>query len=184
MLTASRQYGNLRPSNTRWSDKLQSGLQRFMARVIPEPNSGCWLWAGSIKPLGYGSWGHGGRMYQAHRFAYEAMVGPIPEGMHIDHLCRVRCCVNPKHLEPVTPRENVRRAMAACRGSSASNSHCRYGHELSAANTYIRPTGARTCRICNAAARLKHRRTKATYAAEQAIRSARWSAKNRAAVTR
>src|SRR6516164_7314046 len=73
---------------------------------IPEPNSGCWLWFGVQTKDGYGRWGGGANRKLAHRISYERAKGPVPIGMQIDHLCRVRCCVNPDHLEVVTPLEN------------------------------------------------------------------------------
>lgn len=90
-----------------------SAVDRFMSHVSPEPNSGCWLWTASGGSGGYGSFsiGRARANLMAHRVSYEMFRGPIPEGLHIDHLCRVRCCVNPAHLEPVTPRENVNRGI-------------------------------------------------------------------------
>lgn len=87
--------------------------QRLMEKVHFEPNSGCWLWAGADNASGYGKLaiGHSARVY-AHRASYELAKGPIPDGMHLDHLCRVTCCINPDHLEPVTNRENARRGQA------------------------------------------------------------------------
>jgi hypothetical protein len=82
----------------------------------------------------------------AHRFVYEALVGPIPEGMELDHLCRHRNCVNYEHLEPVTRGENVRRT-AICE-ERRSRAHCPAGHPYSAENTYINPHGHRICRAC------------------------------------
>lgn len=83
-------------------------LDRFMEKVSPEPNSGCWLWLGSEWGKGYGSFViERGKGCQAHRAAYELFVGPIPEGLQLDHKCRVHICVNPDHLEPVTQRENT-----------------------------------------------------------------------------
>lgn len=77
-------------------------------------DDGCWLWTGHIdKRSGYGRFTSGGRTYYAHRLAYETWVEPIPAGLHIDHLCRVRACLNPSHLEAVTQAENNRRAWAA-----------------------------------------------------------------------
>jgi len=83
------------------------------AYFVPEPNSGCWLWIGPVAPNGYGHYrphGHGRpRMVAAHRALYELEKGAIPPGLQIDHLCRVRSCVNPAHLEAVTASENQRR---------------------------------------------------------------------------
>lgn len=88
---------------------------RFLAdpwvRIMPEPNSGCWIWLSGRNCDGYGlrSMGRLG-CPTAHRFVYECLVGPIPASLDLDHLCNVRCCVNPAHLEPVTTHENLARA--------------------------------------------------------------------------
>lgn len=93
----------------------------FLSKVSPEPNSGCWLWTGCTEEKGYAvlykdNWkGH----RPAHRFSYETFVGPIPKGLHIDHLCNIKCCVNPAHLEPVTAQENNRRAVERRRRARA-----------------------------------------------------------------
>ena len=80
---------------------------RFWSKV--KKSRGCWLWQGAINTNGYGNFHNKGRTVKAHRFAYEICVGEIPKGLTIDHLCRVRHCVNPSHLEPVTMRENFLR---------------------------------------------------------------------------
>jgi hypothetical protein len=98
---------------------------RFWAKVKkdgPVPGyapqlGGCWLWTGAKHALGYGQQRIDWRIVPAHRFSYELLVGPIPEGLQIDHLCRVPSCVRPSHLEPVTHRENGLRGIAARRGS-------------------------------------------------------------------
>lgn len=82
-------------------------IEAFASHIHFEPNSGCWLWAGADNGVGYGKF----RGKYAHRISYEMNRGPIPNGMHLDHLCRVRCCVNPSHLEPVTNAENARRGL-------------------------------------------------------------------------
>lgn len=87
--------------------------EAMWARVMPVPESGCWIWTGELNRNGYGRVWRLGRRVMAHRAMYELLVGPIPEGLVLDHLCRVRCCVNPKHLEPVTVRENTIRGEAA-----------------------------------------------------------------------
>jgi len=122
--------------------------ERFDAKVEPEPNTGCWLWSGADSGKGYGKFWDGERLTLAHRYAYERHVGPIPDGLQIDHLCRVRCCVNPDHLEAVTQQENVRRGEA---GKYLSDrSHCQRGHAYDAFNT-IRERGRRVCRSCKRA---------------------------------
>lgn len=111
----------------------------FWRHVVMGPN-GCWVWTGVMHPRGYG-WAK--RNVLAHRWIYEHMVGPIPAGLCIDHLCRNRRCQNPAHMEPVTLAENTRR------GGNAIKTHCPVGHPYSMDNTYIEPDGiARRCRAC------------------------------------
>lgn len=115
----------------------------------------CWLWMAAKSPAGYGkvSAGGGGHL-SAHRVAYELLVGPIPEGLTLDHLCRVPTCVNPAHLEPVTMRENILRGFSPM-AQQARQTHCIQGHPFDAVNTYISPQGMRKCREC---ARARDRR--------------------------
>ena len=110
----------------------------------------CWYWAGSYFPSGYGQvWSPSlKRPYQAHRWVYEELVGPIPEGLQIDHLCRVRGCVNPKHLRVVTGRENIMAPGARCLAKvNVVKTVCPKGHAYDAANTYTH-SARRQCRIC------------------------------------
>jgi hypothetical protein len=96
------------------ADEMAPGIRaRFWARVEKRPD-GCWIWTGVINHNGYGRYTYArpdGRSLasRAHRIAYELLVGPIPDGLQLDHLCRVKACVNPAHLEPVTQDENMRR---------------------------------------------------------------------------
>lgn len=134
---------------------------RFLAK-IRDSEGGCWEWTGHVKSNGYGQVRVSGRKFNAHRFAYEALRGPIPDGLVIDHLCRRRNCVNPDHLEPVTTRTNVLRGEGPA-ARNARRTHCMQGHRFDAVNTYVRPDGSRTCRSCNNA-RNRHRRQGVTRA--------------------
>ena len=121
---------------------------RFWGHATPEPNSGCWLWVGAITDNGYGSFWADGRSHRAHRFAYAQFVGPIPSGLTLDHLCRNRICVNPKHLEPVTDRENILRGVGPT-AFNAKKTRCIHGHELTPENIIVGREGQRHCRKCN-----------------------------------
>jgi hypothetical protein len=94
----------------RWSASAR--LRIFLAHAMPEPNSGCWLWTGSIKPNGYGNCGSAGRSHNAHRLSYELHVGEIPAGMVIRHRCDTPSCVNPDHLISGTQLENIQDCIA------------------------------------------------------------------------
>ncbi len=112
-----------------------------------EKSAGCWLYQGGLTEDGYGVYRHERRSVRAHRHAYELLVGPIPPGRQLDHLCRGRNCVNPAHLEPVTPRENTMRGLTITAANAAKRA-CANDHPFTSENTYIRPDGARGCREC------------------------------------
>lgn len=122
-------------------------LNDLFDRTIPEPNSGCWLWYGSIERNGYARVGAFGRYYLAHRLAFELAKGPISHGLQIDHLCRIRSCCNPDHLRQVTCRENLLCGETHAARNSRKN-HCHRGHEFTNENTKIKSGGSRCCRIC------------------------------------
>lgn len=139
--------------------------ERFWSKVT-EGADGCWLWNGAIKDNGYGAFAAGsGRAVYAHRWAYEQMVAEIPEGLHLDHLCRVRACVNPWHLEPVTPLVNTRRGFGG-----HTKTHCPRGHSYDEQNTHIYK-GRRFCRPCRMAYSREYRALVRRQATERVLRS-------------
>lgn len=137
--------------------KLYRGLRKdpveaLWGKVAFDGLTGCWKWVGYRNPAGYGMVGLGPRGPQrrpwlAHRVFYTLLVGPIPDSLQLDHLCRVRACVNPAHLEPVTNAENHFRA----RGLRKPKLKCRQGHLLSEDNVIVATSARgveRRCRTC------------------------------------
>jgi hypothetical protein len=121
---------------------------RFM-RKVKKTARGCWLWTGYISPRGYARFTVDGRGVQAHRYAYEILIGPIPAGKEPDHICRRKPCVNPAHLEPVTHAVNMQRALLGLRKRRCPNGH----------RKELRSDGYTICRQChNAQAKKRYHR--------------------------
>lgn len=122
-------------------------------RTVADPDTHCWLWRGLRNRDGYGVVRIDYRPKMLHRVMYEHFLGDIPDGLFIDHLCRVRHCINPGHLEVVTVAENNRRAALV-------KTHCPQGHPYEGANLRIASSGKtsyRACRACNRESSARHR---------------------------
>lgn len=128
-------------------EALTSTNPAFAARVQVDDATGCWLWTGPRTKEQYGTHPWNGVRTTAHRVSYELLVAPIAEGLHVDHLCRNPPCVNPAHLEPVTPGENARRGVGPT--GRWRLTECERGHEFTPENTLTRPNGTRHCRACH-----------------------------------
>jgi hypothetical protein len=132
-----------------------SVAETFWDHVDKDDPAGCWLWLRPSNGAGYGQLRFDGRTRQSHRVAYEMLLGPIPNGLQLDHLCRNRACVNPRHLEPVTARVNTLRG-ETLPSANAAKTHCPQGHPYDEANTRMN-SGHRQCRTCD---RARHQRRK------------------------
>ena len=123
--------------------------KRFWPNVEFDTNGGCWLWSGTDDKKGYGIISVpycNSNSQRAHRFAYRKFRGAIPHGLVTDHLCRVPGCVNPWHMEIVTPRENTLRGIGPT-AINAQKTHCPSGHPYAGRNLMYRH-GQRRCRMC------------------------------------
>lgn len=119
---------------------------RFWDKVRVDEVSGCWLWQAAKDRDGYGRYQIRPRSEEAHRVAYEALQSAIPDGLQLDHLCRVRHCVNPAHLQAVTCKTNINRGLTGA--ENRGKTHCPRGHEYTADNTRVYRS-MRYCRACS-----------------------------------
>ncbi len=137
----------------------EQAIHRLMKHVSCEPNSGCWLWTGADSggPDPYGKAGYRGESTQAYKLMYVLHKGEVPDGLELDHLCRVHLCVNPDHLEPVTHKVNMQRAGFYMKETSylGHKTHCPFGHEYTPENTARKVKKGYMSRDCN---RCDHRR--------------------------
>ena len=130
-------------------------LRRLDAKWIPEPNTGCWLWMGTINPIGYGILNTGipGATRMAHRWSWTLRVGEIPPGMVLDHRCRVRSCVNPDHLRVVTKAQNTLENSLCWPALNKLKKFCNRGHPFSGENLRLETDKdgytRRKCRTCD-----------------------------------
>jgi hypothetical protein len=143
---------------------MASTLTRFLAKIDFGGGGGCWLWTAARDDEGYGkfNYSYAPRLQAvASRYAYELFHGPVPPGMQVDHLCRVRHCVNPGHLEAVTPRENTMRSTSFA-AVNAVKTRCRNGHEFTPDNTYLERglANKRRCRACRRRSQIRNGYTK------------------------
>jgi hypothetical protein len=140
--------------------------ERFWAKVSVDPETGCWLWIAGLYWDGYGKFSVQRQHRRAHRVAYEALVGLIPDGLVVDHVrergCASRACVNPSHLELVTQQTNVARGDAASvtRARFRRITHCPKGHPYEGDNLYQRSGGRRICRACAREASSRYRESR------------------------
>lgn len=146
--------------------------ERVVDQILFEPNTGHWLWLNNRNRQGYGRGTIAGRQLLMHRYVYTHLVGPIPDGMVIDHLCRVRHCVNPNHLRVVTPRQNTLENSLSVGAVRGAWTQCPQGHAFEGRNRIITKTGARLCRACRNAYMRELMRKRA---AEQPYKSPYWA---------
>lgn len=133
-------------------------MDHLMDKSMPVSESGCWIWLGVTNTYGYGRVLWNNRHLMAHRVSYELFKGPISADLQTDHLCKVRCCINPDHLEAVTPRVNTMRSRAVS-AVNAAKTHCINGHTFDTENTRTYHRGSVTGRVCRACKREEwHRR--------------------------
>jgi hypothetical protein len=136
-------------------NNLPERIEKYIEKV---PISGCWIWTGGLKGFGYGNVSIDGKSKRAHRVIYELLRETVPTDKVLDHLCRVRCCVNPDHLEVVTQKINVSRGDFSKRLLNSrnltkrhermrANTHCPNGHEYTPDNVYL-ARGKRECKTC------------------------------------
>jgi len=140
---------------------------RLLSRAIINPDTHCWEWAGAKDMWGYGLIKRDGQNRRVHREVFRMWFGPVPAGLEVDHLCFIRHCLNPDHLEAVPGYVNIMRSNGTA-AVNARKTHCERGHEYTPENTYVTPAGCRCCRTCR---RIRERENYARDPAKSAMRS-------------
>lgn len=140
-----------------------SAEERFWAYV--EKTETCWVWKGGLSATGYGQFHYEGRNWRVHRYSYTLLVGPITDGLVLDHLCRNRACVNPDHLEAVSNRTNIVRGQTLP-AENVAKTHCARQHPYDEENTWVNSKGHRYCRKCHAENQRNYTQRKAAQDAE------------------
>lgn len=162
--SANQARGWCRTHYARWQ---RHGDPNFIANMQGKPlaerlwsniktDGECWVWKRGKTRAGYGTIGYFGKTYYTHRLSYELMVGPIPDGLELDHLCFNRLCCNPWHLEPVTSEVNKRRML-----DRNTKMQCPQGHPYEGSNVIVELDGSRRCRACRKAYDRKRHSAKA-----------------------
>lgn len=136
-----------------------SDIRQKTAALIRIDENGCWIWQGKPDAHGYGNMEWRCLRDKAHRWAYRAFMGPIPADLELDHLCRIKTCVNPEHLEAVTHRENILRGTSPS-AINAKKTRCKHGHDLAPGNTRVTSLGQRRCLKCEYLRGVKRRSKK------------------------
>lgn len=138
----------------------KSDIKCNTIKGLSEEEEYCLVWTGAKSWSGYGQFRYMNKTVKAHRYSYELFVGKIPDGLVIDHLCNNRWCVNPKHLEPVSQKENIRRGLTgfSARIRQLNKTHCPQNHPFSPENTYLTKKGFRKCKECRREYRRRQRK--------------------------
>jgi hypothetical protein len=129
---------------------------KFLSKISIDVESKCWIWGG-YRTRGHGAFSVGGSIYKAHRISWEIFIGRLTYGLVIDHMCRNRACVNPKHLREVTNRVNCTENNLSIPALNKIKSHCKNGHLFCNLNSYKTSDGYRRCKICSTESRKKYR---------------------------